>query len=203
MLIARLQVHVVIVIVIVIGRRVDAGRTRLVVGVVVAGAGDRHGALVVRPEAEADVDVEPDAEDVAHAVRARPVRRRAAGRRLPAHARRRRLLVVHAVRRVRRVQRVVERAGRAGAAPVCDARPVGVVMVGVLVVRREPGAVQVGQRADLVAQYAGNGADRGHVVLVANAVGQKTVADFPRENPRVLAFQFLDVADYLSVAIDL
>lgn len=49
---------------------------------------------------------------------------------------------------------------------------------------------------DFVAQDAADGADRGHVELVADAVGQKSVADLPRENARVLGLQLANVADH-------
>lgn len=54
-----------------------------------------------------------------------------------------------------------------------------------------------GRRADLVPQYPGNAAHRGHVVLVADAVGKQSVPDLPGENPRVLQLQLLDVLDHL------
>lgn len=52
------------------------------------------------------------------------------------------------------------------------------------------------QRADLIAQDAADGADRGHVVLVAHAVGQQAVADLPREDAGVSLLVIADVFDH-------
>jgi len=47
--------------------------------------------------------------------------------------------------------------------------------------------------ADLVTQYPRYAGHRRHVVLVANAVGQQSVPNLPREDPRILQLQLLDV----------
>lgn len=78
--------------------------------------------------------------------------------------------------------------GRGGCVQVMMVVMVGWVM-GMMVYR--------GGGPDLVPQYPRDAADRGHVVLVADAVGQQAVPDLPREDPWVLELQLLDVLDHL------
>jgi hypothetical protein len=49
---------------------------------------------------------------------------------------------------------------------------------------------------DFVAQDAADGTDRGHVELVADAVGQQPVADLPREDAGVLGLELANVAHH-------
>lgn len=49
------------------------------------------------------------------------------------------------------------------------------------------------RRANFIPQYSRDAGNRGHVVLVAHAVGQQSVPDFPCEYPRVLELQLLYV----------
>jgi len=51
------------------------------------------------------------------------------------------------------------------------------------------------QRADLVAEDAADGADRGHVVLVADALVEELVADLPGEDARVAVLVLADLGD--------
>lgn len=53
-------------------------------------------------------------------------------------------------------------------------------------------------RAHLVPQNPRDAWNWRDVVLVANAVGQESVADFPGEDPRVLEFELFDVLDDLG-----
>lgn len=61
----------------------------------------------------------------------------------------------------------------------------------------------VHQGADLVTQDAADGADRGDVVLVTDAVGEELVADFPGEDAGVLLFQLFDVGYHLEQAFSM
>ena len=116
---------------------------------------------------------------------------------------------------IRRIQRIVEICScgrRRTVAAVVDIVVVVVVavivMVVVVVVVCCPGgavfvvvndaARQMSQRSDLIAQDPRDGTYRRHVVLVAHAVGQQTVADLPREDARVFALELFDVADHLE-----
>jgi hypothetical protein len=57
---------------------------------------------------------------------------------------------------------------------------------------------RVHQRADLVPQDPADGADRGNVVLVADAVREEPVADLPGEDSGVLLLQVLDVGHHFG-----
>ncbi len=59
-------------------------------------------------------------------------------------------------------------------------------------------AGEVREGADLVPQDPGDGGDRGHVVLVADAVAQQLVSDLPGEDARVLLLQVPDVVDHFG-----
>lgn len=52
--------------------------------------------------------------------------------------------------------------------------------------------------AELVPQDPRYRADAGYVVLVANSVRQQPVADFPRENARILLLELPNVGDHLG-----
>lgn len=54
------------------------------------------------------------------------------------------------------------------------------------------------QAADLVAQDAADGAHRGHIVLVTDAVGQQPVADLPGKDARVSLLVVPDVLDHVG-----
>lgn len=74
--------------------------------------------------------------------------------------------------------------------------------VGVVGVNRVVEGVRVGgrvhQRSYLVPKYPADRADRRHVVLVADAIGEQLVPDFPGENSGILLLQLLDVGDHLG-----
>lgn len=55
--------------------------------------------------------------------------------------------------------------------------------------------VRLADRAQLVPQNPRDRADARHVVLVADALGEQTVADLPGEDARVLLLQLADVCD--------
>lgn len=63
---------------------------------------------------------------------------------------------------------------------------------------RVVGCAGLRKAADLVPQDAANGADRRHVVLVADAVGQQAVPDLPGEDPRVALLVVSDVLDHVG-----
>lgn len=56
----------------------------------------------------------------------------------------------------------------------------------------------LGQVADLVAQDAADGAHRGHVVLVTDAVGQQSVSDLPGKDAGVALLVIPNVLDHVG-----
>lgn len=57
---------------------------------------------------------------------------------------------------------------------------------------------QTGSRTDFVAENPTDRADRRNIVLIAYAVGQQLVSDFPCENSRIAVLVYLDVLDHVG-----
>lgn len=94
--------------------------------------------------------------------------------------------------RVRGIDRVVQGVGVHDGRLSPGARRQLMVVVMVMM------CVRMRQVAQFVAQDARDGADTGHVCLVADVLAQQTVPDLPRKDARVLLLQLANVVDHFG-----